>query len=143
MSDRRRAARRFAFVLYDSPATVSPEIIVSTTLIWWGAWLANPFWVAFTPPNIFSGLSAIADEAMWGLMALALGSLHLWMLLVDDGSATRLRWRRAVVVGEFAFWMLVSFGYLAHWRSTAMVIYPGMTLLCAWVYLRMAVVYHE
>lgn len=35
--------------------------------------------------------------------------------------------------------MLVSFGYLAQWQSTAMVIYPGMTLMCAWIYLRMAV----
>jgi len=71
-------------------------------------------------------------------MALALGITHLLLLLID-GSARRLRRRRLVVAGEFVFWMLVSFGYLAQWQSTAMVIYPGMTLMCAWIYLRMAV----
>ncbi len=135
---RRRVARRIAFILYDSPATVSPEVIVATTLIWWGAWLANPFWTAFAVSSIFSGLAAIADETAWGSMALALGITHLLLLLID-GSARRLRRRRLVVAGEFVFWMLVSFGYLAQWQSTAMVIYPGMTLMCAWIYLRMAV----
>lgn len=139
LSKRQRAARRIAFILYDSPATISPEVIIATLMIWWGAWLANPFWVAFTPPDIFVGLAAIADEAVWGTAALTLGSLHLWMLMGNDGRAKRLRRRRIVVVGEFVFWLMVSIGYLEQWRSTAMVVYPGLTLLCAWVFMRMGV----
>ena len=122
---------RLAIIVYGRPTTLSPEVIVASTLLWWGVWVGNPFWDA--PSQSQSGLSTLAPEAMLGAAACILGLLHLTLL-------TRLnRRRRIVVAAEFAFFVLVSFAYVAQWRSTAMAVYPGLALLCAWIYLRMAV----
>lgn len=131
---------RLAVMVYGRPTTLSPEVIVASTLLWWGFWVGNPFWDAASPVQLQSGLSTLAPEAMLGAAACILGLLHLTLLTRLNRRSDALLWcRRLVVAAEFAFFVLVSFAYVAQWRSTAMAVYPGLALLCAWIYLRMAV----
>jgi hypothetical protein len=129
---------RLAVMVYGRPTTLSPEVIVASTLLWWGVWVGNPLWDAASP--FHSGLSTLAPESMLGATACILGLLHLTLLTrLNRRSDALLRRRRLVVAAEFAFFVLLSFAYVAQWRSTAMAVYPGLALLCAWIYLRMAV----
>ena len=129
---------RLAIIVYGRPTTLSPEVIVASTLLWWGVWVGNPFWDAASQSQ--SGLSTLAPEALLGAAACILGLLHLTLLTRLNRRKDALLWyRRLVVAAEFAFFVLVSFACVAQWRSTAMAVYPGLALLCAWIYLRMAV----
>lgn len=64
-----------ALLLPINPAAV---IILGIYTVLWGVWVANPLWPVFTHAALYSQMAAFMPELVWGLVAIAMGSITIY-----------------------------------------------------------------
>lgn len=64
-----------ALLLPINPAAV---ILLGIYTVVWGLWVANPFWNVFERADLYMSLANIAPEYLWGLLAIACGTLTIY-----------------------------------------------------------------
>lgn len=107
------------------PLNPSVIIVLGLYTIAWGLWLTCPFWTVFTQAPVYATMAGIADEKIWGCIAIISG------LFIVRGatkpSYVNLKW--GALVG-FLHWFCISLLYFAgDWANTG-----GITCLAFAVY---------
>ena len=104
------------------------EFIPALYLVWWGVWVANPFWNTFTTSSVYSTLAELAPEWMWGTTVLVIGILFI-IFLFGDNLQIRLV---LTLLSCFTFMVLCITYALGNIASTGLIAY-GVMALCSWL----------
>jgi len=111
------------------------EFLLSFFMIVWGLWLLNPFWETFSLPS-FAAFLMIADESVWGIVALLIGI----GTLVSAGVKVYLA-RRIMIFLNIFWWTFVSTMFLiAVPENTAAPIYMMLAILSFWRYIKLILI---
>jgi hypothetical protein len=121
------------------PINPSASVILGVYTVLWGLWVVNPFWSVFSGAEVFSVMSGLAPEFVWGIIAILCGSL---MIYGATKRAFKSLTRGAGVVG--IFWFLISLCYfLSDWHSVNGITAVVMAIYAGFVYLNIRVNYKE
>lgn len=107
------------------PINPSLIIVLAIYTIFWGLWLANPFTHVFGAAAIYSAMSALLPEVVWGGIAIASGLLIMRGALKPSFSNLQI----GAFVGFF-HWFIIGILYLmGDWINTG-----GITALTFAIY---------
>ncbi|QIN94014.1 hypothetical protein PP459_gp220 [Streptomyces phage Wakanda] len=105
----------------------------------WGLWLSNPFWEVFSQGKLYGWLGSVADETVWGLLALGVGAVMTYGVVKASPKSLTI----GAFVG-FLHWLLIAIGYFAgNWMNTGGITSVAMAIYCAAIYLNLRVVNHN
>lgn len=106
------------------------EFLCAVFAIWWGIWVANPWWDAFATSTSFAWMARIAPEYVWGLLMLGAGALQLLICFTQQPEL-----HIGVSILNLAVWLLVDVALAkGNWHSTAVVIYTFFVMLQTLLY---------
>ena len=107
------------------PINPSLIIILGVYTVVWGLWILNPFWDVFASAPLYSQMAHIANEYVWGGIAITAG------LIITRG-ATKPSYSNIQIGAIVAFfhWFTISILYfVGDWMNTG-----GITALMLAVY---------
>lgn len=114
------------------PVSRGVTAFVAVYTVAWGIWLLAPEWSVFTSAPLYSGLSSVAPEWAWGLLAVICGVISL--VTAVEIKLTKTTFVAAAVTGWH--WFLVSILYFyGDWHNTGGITALFLAFLCAYIYL--------
>lgn len=117
------------------PVNPAAIILLGVFTIVWGFWVGNPFWTIFTHAPLYSFMSSVAPEWVWGLFAAGTG------LVISHGAINRQVGRLILgaKVGGF-FWLIVSIMFfLGDWMNTGGITTLVLSIYSIFIYLNLKV----
>ena len=117
------------------PINKNASAILAVFSIFWGFWVAAPWWEVFDQAKVYHVLNYLAPEWAWGLVPIVLGTI----MLVAIGKEKFVVLQRSVLAG-FYFWVFTaSCFFIGDWQNTAGVAYSTIALYCGYVALNLSI----
>ena len=107
------------------------QVMLAIWSVFWGAWLLMP-WPTFARSIIYYTLADMADERIWGAVAVVLGLYQLRMALLGSNGQ-----RRIASYISLSQWLLVGSDYIiSGLNALATVTYAMLASIALWVFIR-------
>lgn len=118
-----------------NPINTAAVVILGVYTFIWGLWVGNPFWDAFSRADLFTALSSVFPELVWGIFALSVGSIMFYGFIRPSyRTLTRGAW------AGFVHWLIIAGGYFAgDWQNTGGITALMIAVYCGFVYLNLRV----
>jgi hypothetical protein len=114
------------------------ELLTGVALLFWGLWLAIPYWTIFSVTPTFAALRELPiPEDTQGLIIMLVGACVILGLLLDVYRIRQYSTFAAMVIWAFLSAMFIN----ANWQSTATIIYPIMMMSAIWAYWRITILH--
>jgi|SRR5882757_1559606 len=134
----RRALETLAIAL-SRPINKVAAVTLSIYTFLWGCWIANPFWNVFEHAKVYSWLSGIAPETVWGGIAIAVGIIMTYGVIRSSYNSLTI----GAFIG-FIHWLVISMGYFAgDWQNTGGLTSAAMAIYCAAIYLNVRFIHFQ
>src|SRR6478735_7519227 len=117
------------------PINKSASIILGITSIFWGFWVANPFWWVFDSAEVYHVLNALAPEWVWGAVPAIIGALMVFGVARNHFTVLL----GAVRMGFYFWTFTAACFFVGDWQNTAGVIYTMVALYCGYVALNLSI----
>lgn len=120
---------------FGQPINTSAALILSTYTTLWGIWLILPFWDVFARADLYSWLSEVAPESVWGALAISVGVSMTYGIYKHTFKALT----RGAFIG-FVHWGAIATGYfIGDWQNTGGITSAMICAYCAFIYLNLMV----
>jgi hypothetical protein len=113
------------------PANPSAIILMGLYTILWGLWLINPWWDVFTSADLYSRMSELAPEWLWGLTAIMTGATIVY-------GAVRPSYKTlcvGAVVGGWHWLMSSAMYFMGNWQNTGGITSLFISLYSVFIYI--------
>jgi hypothetical protein len=117
------------------PLNTSAISIMGAFTFIWGVWVAVPFWSVFDTAQIFSFMTILLPEWVWGAVAMVVGLVMIYGVV----KPSFITLKNGALAG-FYFWLFSSMNFfLGDWQNTGgitlfmIAIYCGYVALNIWV----------
>ncbi|UMO76241.1 hypothetical protein SEA_TOMAS_52 [Streptomyces phage Tomas] len=116
------------------PINTAAISIMGIYTFMWGLWLALP-WGTFERSPIYSSMSNLAPEVVWGITASLIGFLMLYGVISQKYGPLH----RGALAG-FYYWLVIAGFYVTgSWRSTGWINASMVAIYCAFVAINLRV----
>jgi hypothetical protein len=110
---RNRLFERISLVLL-APLQKTAVAMLGLYTLFWGLWVAAPWWDVFSRAELYKELLAVAPEWAWGLLAIGCGLAILWGAIRES--------YRSLVFGanvSWLHWFVIAIMYFwGDWQNT-------------------------
>lgn len=107
------------------PINPSIIIVLGVYTVVWGLWIISPFWSVFSAAPLYSAMSSIAPEPVWGIIAVVSGLTTMRGALKPSYKNLQL----GSFIGFFHWLVIAILYFIGDWTNTG-----GITALAFALY---------